>query len=645
MRLRNYVVGYCACNKCSVRLFVGAGEQSRGNLANIEIKISRNILMSEQNQSHSQQQSTKPSWAELRQHYGRFMEFVRPDKGYFMLDAASIVVAVITNAAMIWLMGHPLSLIQSGEYDALPAVLGLFAVVLLVNQTMQWAGGWLTQWLGLRFIGRVRNALMSRLLHLSFPVAGQVPRGDLLARLSNDVDRVSAILVEARLLLVSHFLTLTIYVAMLFWIDVRLAVIALATVPLFVLHQRFFSERKRKATEGFLRTNGKLLAFEEQGLANLRGVSANAAEQQVTKMHENVFAKAFRWAVRERGLEVGFGVSFALFIYLVGLIIVMFGVDGVRSGALPVGLLVSFLLYLGYLTTPVRGLADIAFQYAGNVPAALRLLEVMDAQPRVLEQPDAKDLHVKQGQIVVDNVSFAYPDGATILHNANLTIGAGETIALVGPSGSGKSTLATLLLRFYDPQQGRILIDEQDLREINIASLRRNVAVVWQEPFVLNDSIQTNLLMANPQASEEELITACQRSHAWEFIESLPDGLHTILGSGGTELSGGQKQRLAIAQAFLRDAPILILDEASSALDSQSEQVIVNALNELRAKRTTLLIAHRYSSIRSANRVVYFETNGSLTVGRHDDLIARHANYRDAVEWQAGKLEKTPRVT
>jgi len=590
--------------------------------------------MPEQVTRQSAPHSTKPGWAELRKYYGRFRKYGHPDKRYFMLDVASIVIAVATNTAMIWLMGQPLSLIQSGKYDELPMVLGLFAVVLLVNQAAQLGGGWLTNWLGLRFVGRLRNTIVSRLLYLSFPVAGRVPRGDLLTRLSGDVDRISAILVGARLMLVSHFLTLILYVSMLFWIDVNLALLALAAVPLFVLHQRFFSERKRRATEGFLQTNSKLLSFEEQGLANLRGVSANTAEDHVTAIHQKVFSRVSAWAVRERGLGVAFSVSFTLLIYLVGLMIALPGLEDVRNGAMPVGLLVSFLLYMGYLSMPVRGLAGIAFQYAGNVPAALRILELMDAQPAVKDKPVAPDLCVRQGQIDIDVVSFAYPGGATILRHAQVHIQGGETVALVGPSGSGKSTLATLLLRFYDPQQGRILIDGQDLREVSIASLRQNVAVVWQEPFVINDTIRANLLMARPGATEEQLMAACLRSHAREFIEVLPDGLETVLGAGGTELSGGQKQRLAIAQAFLRDAPILILDEASSALDSQSEQVIVQALDALRAHRTTLLIAHRYSSIRTADRVIYFEADGSLTVGRHEEFMVSHPAYRDAVQWQ-----------
>ena len=348
--------------------------------------------MPEQVSKKSTLHSTKPSWAELRKYYGRFRKYTSPDRGYFALDIISIVIAVVTNTAMIWLMGRPLSLIQSGQYDELPAVLGLFAFVLLVNQAAQLGGGWLTNWLGLRFIGRVRNAIVSRLLHLSFPIAGQMARGDLWARLSNDVDHVSAILVAARLMLVSHFLTLVLYVGMLFWIDVRLALIALAAVPLFVLHQRFFSERKRRATESFLQANGELLSFEEQGLANFRGVSANTAEDHVTTMHQKAFAKVNVWAMRGRSLGVAFGVSFTLLIYLVGLMIALFGLDNVRNGTMPVGLLVSFLLYMGYLSIPVRGLAGIAFQYVGNAPATLRILEIMDAQSAVEDKPAAPKL-------------------------------------------------------------------------------------------------------------------------------------------------------------------------------------------------------------------------------------------------------------
>jgi len=565
--------------------------------------------------------------------YKRFLVYARPDRFQFSLDAFTIVIAVITNTAMIWLMGLPLSLIQSGEFDELGRVLLAFGVVIVINQLSQVTGGWLTNGLILRFIGRVRNSVMENLLRLSFPVAGNMPKGDLLARLSNDIDLISIALVQGRISLVSHVLTLHLYVFMLFWIDLRLALIALATTPLFLLHQRYFSPRKRKAMEGFLNANAELIASEEQNLGNLRGISSNQTESWVSKLHRKVFGKALKWGLLDRGLDVSFQVSFSFLIYVVGLIIVLFGIDSIKAGELQVGALVSFVLYLGYLTVPVRGLADFVFQALGNLPAAHRVLEALDAKPIVDDVTD-NPLEISKGRIDVEGVSFSYPGGGIVFQDMNLSIEGGSTVALVGPSGSGKSTFATLLMRFYDPQKGHICIDGTDIREVSINSLRRNLAVVWQSSFLVNDTIRANLLMANSDVDEGQLKEALVKSHAWEFIERLPEELDTVLGAGGVELSGGQKQRLAIAQAFVRDAPVLILDEISSALDSEAEQVIVSAINELRADRTTLMIAHRYSSIRTADQVVYFSRDGSVTMASHEELLERLPEYRDAVEWQ-----------
>ena len=206
----------------------------------------------------------------------------------------------------------------------------------------------------------------------------------------------------------------------------------------------------------------------------------------------------------------------------------------------------------------------------------------------------------------------------------------------MGPSGSGKSTFANLLLRFYDPQQGQVSVDGTDIKTVTLDSLRNNIAIVWQEPFFINDSIRENLRLAKADATEEQMVSACRSSFAWEYIEKLEQGLDTMVGTQGVSLSVGQFQRLAIAQAFLRDAHVLVLDEASSALDSQSEQMIVDALGKLRKDRTTLIIAHRYSSIRSANRVLYFNGDGTVSSGTHEELLKSHPGYQQAVEWQTG---------
>jgi ATP-binding cassette subfamily B protein len=580
---------------------------------------------------------------ELWPTYKRFFGYVWPDRGFVGLGYVTIVIAVVTNTAMIWLIGKPFNLLQQQEYDAVPGALLMFAAVVVVNQAAQLAGGILAYWIGFRTIGRMRNAILEKCLYLSFPVVSRFARGDLLARLSNDIDKVKLCVVDGLLFVVSHCLTMVIYVAMLFWINLELALWAMVITPVFLLHQRFFAPRKRRAAEKFYAKNGQLLSFEEQALANLRGISSYTAESFVAKLHRSVFEKARFWVMKERGLDTSFAITFSFLIYLTGLVIVLVGVSELKEGRFGVGHLVSFLLYLGYLTVPARGLADILMQLMGSLGAAKRMLEVFDAKPAVIEKYSAKPLNIQQGVVAIRDVTFGYPAGIPIYKNISATIKAGETVALVGPSGVGKSTLAMLLVRFYDPQAGAITIDGVDIRDVNLNSLRHAVTIVSQEPFLISDTIRANLTMVNPDADEAQMIKACKDSFAWEFIEQMKAGLDANIGLGGASLSTGQRQRLAIAQAFLREAPILVMDEATSALDSHGEQMVVDAVKRLRKGRTTLIIAHRYSSIKSADRIIYFNGDGTITIGEHDDLMKTHEHYREAVIWQTSHSEEGKR--
>ena len=574
---------------------------------------------------------------EIWKTYRRFRPFIAPDIRALLADGLTIIIAVITNALMIWLIGMPFDLVQKGQFDQVMEVLFWFAVVLVVNQTMQLFGAWLTQWVGLRSIGRIRNALIARVMQISFPAANRWSKGDLLARLGNDVDSIRDTIVEAPLYTWSHVLTATIYISMLFWIDTSLAVVALAVTPLFIIYQRLLARRKRDTAEQFVIKRGELSAFEEEALSNLRGISSANAERFITRLHHSAFEIARHWAMKERVVDIGFMVGFSFLMYATGLMIVFLGLDGIQAGRFSAGHLVSFLLFLGYLTVPARGLAEIVFHALGNLGAAKRVLEILDATPLVYEAPDAQAVQKIHGTIEFEKVSFNYPGSTALYHQISLHIAAGETIALVGPSGCGKSTLALLLLRFCDVTHGRIAIDGIDIRSLTLESLRRTVAIVWQEPYVVSGTLRENLLMYAPEATEAQLVAACSASHAWDFIKELPQKLHARIGAGGTSLSTGQKQRIAIAQAFLQDAPILIMDEATSALDSQSEQAISATMNELRKGRTTLLIAHRYSSLKSADRVAYFNGDGTLTVDQHERLLGIHPGYKEAVEWQAGR--------
>ncbi|WP_455209856.1 ABC transporter ATP-binding protein [Kaarinaea lacus] len=581
--------------------------------------------------------ATEPSKASFRDiwpAYRPFLHYLRADRPLMALDYFTIVIAVITNTAMIWLIGKPFNLLQQGKYDEVVQALLLFAAVVVINQAAQLSGGMLSNYIGFRTIGRMRNAIIERALHLSFPVINQMSRGDLLARLSTDVDKVKAVIFDALLFISSHVLTLCIYIFMLFWIDIQLALWALAISPLYLLHQKLFAPHKRKATEKFLEHNGKLVGFEEQALAHSKGISNFTAETYIAKLHRKVFESTRFWITREFNIDLLFGISFTFMIYFTGLIIVLLGVEGIQENRFGLGHLVSFLLYLGYLTVPSRGIAEILFQSLGSIAAARRIQQLFQISPRVTTTGQTRELNIRQSEIKLQNLSFSY-DGKSYLYDSlNLTIKGGETVALVGPSGVGKSTLSALLARYYDPQQGSICIDGQNINSVTLPSLRKHITIVTQEPFLLSETIKANLVMVKPEATQTQIEQACKSSFAWEFIKKLSDGLDTVIGSNGVDLSTGQKQRLSLAQAFLRDTPILILDEATSALDSHSEQKVIEAIQQLRQSRTTLIIAHRYSSIKNADRVVYFNGDGSISVGKHEELMQLHKGYREAVQWQ-----------
>ena len=569
--------------------------------------------------------------------YRRFLPYARPDAKFAVLVVAAILGLTITNTAMVWLIGIPFDHLQAGRFDEVKAVLLWLVLIVVINQSFHIASALLANWLGLRFIGRVRQAGIAKLFEVSAPGISSLHRGDLLARLSHDVDKVQDMVLEVPFHIISHFLTLLFYCGMLFWIDWQLALVALMFVPLFYVHQRLFGPRKREAAEHFYHENGELLTFEEQALANLRGISTVRAEARMADRHGSAFERARRWAMRMRCLDQAFEVTLAVLIYICGIVIVFVGIDLIENAGLGVGALVSFLIYLGYLSVPVRGFAQAPMQWQGDFGAAERVLTLFDLCAATQDRAHAKPLLNPTGRIRFDDVSFAYPEAEPILKSMTLDIHAGETLALVGPSGAGKSTLARLLVRFYDPQQGAILLDDVDIRDVTLASLRDHFCVVWQDAFILNDTIRSNLLLAHPGATENALVEACKMSGAWSFIQELGEGLDSRVGSGGVELSGGQYQRLSIAQAMLKDTPFLILDEATSALDSQSERWVADALARLSQGRTTFIIAHRYSSIQNADRVVYFNGDGSISIGTHDELYASHAGYQAAVAWQVGQ--------
>lgn len=564
-----------------------------------------------------------------------FYPYVKGDRVYLYLLGMLSIVTTAANAFLIWMIGTAISQITAGEFAQLNRTLLMIAVVVLFNQLLKFIYAYNFQRVTLRFVDRVRGQLLSHIMHMSFPVFSRYNKGDLIARLSGDVDQVLTFIINVPLNLFANIVVLSVYASMLFWIDWRLTLITITLAPLFFLSQRFVAPKTGRASRQFVHERAKLISLEEQTLGNLKGISSFTSENLMREKHRKQFDLARKWALTVRKIRILYNALFTFLVYFAGVVVIYSGISSIKSGQLTIGILVSFLVYIRNLTGPIRGIAQFPLQLHASRAAAERVMEVMSMPARVQEKHGAPAIQIHHGDIGFNSVSFSYPHSEKpVFANLNVRIHPGESVALVGASGSGKSTFAALLLRFYDPQSGSISIDGTEINTVSLASLRKQISIVWQEPFIINASITENLLLARPDATHEQMIAACKASFSWEFIEKLELGLQTIIGTDGVSLSVGQKQRLAIAQAFLRDTPILILDEASSALDSHSERMIVEALQSLRKNRTTLLIAHRFSSIRMVDRILYFDGNGSITTGTHEELMAFHEDYKQAVNWQ-----------
>ncbi len=564
-----------------------------------------------------------------------FYPSIRRDKKYLFTLAGLNIITTLLNAILILKLGSAIGLITDGKFGQLNETLLVIAGLVFVNQIIRLIYVHIFNRVTLRFVDSVRGKLLEHIMHLSFPVLQKYSKGDLIARLTSDVDRILTFVVKAPLNLFSTTIMFVVYSTTLFWIDWGLSLIVITMAPIFFLSQHYVAPKTGAASQRFTKEKASLLAIEDETLSNLRGISAFNGEDKVREKHKKQFNVARTWALKLRQIRILYNSGFTMLLYLAGVIVVYSGVSSIESGQLSIGALVSFLIYIRNMTGPVRSLARMPMMLHTDRVAANRLMEIMNLESRITISESEKVHKIEQGRIDFNNICFAYPNQAQPIFNGlSVSVNSGETVALVGPSGSGKSSFAGLLLRFHEPQSGEILIDGVNIQHHTSESLRNQISIVWQNPFIINGSIKENFLLSSPAANDNQIIAACKSSHAWEFINELEAGIDTIVGTGGINLSVGQEQRLAIAQAFLRDSPILILDEASSALDSQSEQHIVKAINKLCADRTTIIIAHRFSSIRNADRIFYLNGNGSITTGTHDELMSTHQDYCDAVKWQ-----------
>lgn len=473
----------------------------------------------------------------------------------------------------------------------------------------------------------MRRELFSKFQELSYSYYSENKTGQLISRITSDLFDIAEFAHHCPEEYFIAAIKIVVSFTILIRVNVLLTLVIFMMIPLMIFSAMSFRKKLRAAFKWQRSELGEINAHVEDSLLGIR-VSKSFANEEIEQ-------KKFRYG-NERFLETkkvsyknmaGFRSVTRLFDGLMYITTVFLGSVMLMKGRITAGEFMAYLLYVNMLLESIRRVVEFTEQFQKGITGIERFIEVMDAEIEVDDSEDAEVLTDVEGRIDFEDVSFNYGEGDDILSGINLNIKAGENIALVGPSGAGKTTFCNLIPRFYDVNDGRILVDDKDIRKVTIHSLRSNIGMVQQDVYLFSDTIAGNIEYGKPGAGMEEIVRAAKLAGADEFIREMPDGYDTYVGERGTRLSGGQKQRISIARVFLKNPPILILDEATSALDNESEMLVQKSLADLTVGRTTITIAHRLTTIRNADRIVVLTEDGIVEEGSHDELMAKNGIY------------------
>ncbi len=515
-------------------------------------------------------------------------------------------------------------------------LLGWFAIgtvlIFLAGQAIGITQGYVSTGVGSRMVYGLGERLFYQIQRLSLRYHGKQKTGDLLNRVTTDSSCVQELIMGGIFPALTSFTTLAMMFFVMWKLDHALSLLAITvSVPLGLL-VRFFSRPMVEHSYRYQQLEGERMALSEQTLTALPVVQAFGREDYEAGRFRNLSHTTLKAYSRYILSQIKFSMSVSTVTSIGTAIIITIGGLSVLHASMTVGSLLVFLSYLTSLYAPLETLANITSSYASASAKARRVIQVMELEDDVTDTPRTSIATTKildyKGRVVFKNVTFGYDPGRPVLKKINLDIDHGETIAIVGRTGAGKSTLVSLIPRFYDPWEGQVLFDGVDLREIRLASLRSNVSILLQDPFILPLSVSENISYGRPGASSEDIVSAAVAARADEFIRNLPNGYESVIGERGATLSGGEKQRIAIARAILKDAPVLILDEPASALDAQKEKYLIEALEFLMKERTTFIISHRLSTISFADRIIVLEEGMIVETGTEQELLGKGGTYK-----------------
>jgi ATP-binding cassette, subfamily B, putative efflux pump len=567
----------------------------------------------------------------------RYLAFVKPYKWQIfwtiLIGLAKFGIPLMTPLILKYVVDDIIqtSLPFDEKMNKLYWLMGGAAVIFVVlRPPIEYWRQYYAQWVGSKILYDIRDKMFDHIQRLSLRFYSNNKSGEIISRVIHDVEQTKTFVITGLMNIWLDMATIIIAVAIMFSMDFWLTIVALSMLPVYAFSVKFFYARLRQLTKDRSQALAEVqghLHERVQGMSVIRSFALEDHEQvQFDKRNSKFLNKAMdhtKWNAKT------FSVVNTV-TDIAPLLVIGFAAYQAISGNITIGALVAFVAYMDRLYNPLRRLVNSSTTLTQSIASMDRMFEFLDESYDIEDSPAAKPLNNVKGALDFENVSFTYnEEESDVLHNVTLSVAPGETIALVGMSGGGKSSLISLIPRFYDVTEGSIKLDGTDIRDFQVRSLRDKIGMVLQDNILFSESVRANILMGNPDASDEEMISAAKAANAHDFIMNLPQGYDTKIGERGVKLSGGQKQRVAISRVFLKNPPILILDEATSALDLESEHLIQEALEKLAKDRTTFIVAHRLSTITHADRIIVIDHGKIAEIGKHKELMEKQGPYYD----------------